>query len=329
MAAGLWSSGRSVVSSSFASEREAFESLLTDLNSLTETRKAFLRRPVDVPEEALASAKTREAVERGASQGKPFGMLAFGSGDAKQQLTKVRVAGLPPDGADDWMHVLRFLALHQQLLSFAARWNRAAVALSAPAMRVSIEAFREIEVIATTGAKAHRLGADYDVTLRGHAEAVFEKPPIPELLGSSQDLKRVRDQLLAHVTRAELSTAKAQLANLKGKLEDKTGPISDRLRTFVNETLGSPGVSSEQAVASYADLVSELRRLAALTAELSTVRDFSKRTADVGAPRLADRLRNEQVPVSGEDTTFQQIGIRRGRGHVCGRTWTASRLDTN
>lgn len=57
---------------SFVSERGALEALFGEIDSLIEARAEFLKRPVEVPEPALASQKAREAVERGAETGKPF-----------------------------------------------------------------------------------------------------------------------------------------------------------------------------------------------------------------------------------------------------------------
>lgn len=121
--------------SSFTSERQALESLFPHLRALIEARAKFLKRPVDFPEEGLASSKTREAVERAATTGKPFGFISFANSNAKKHLTKVRIAGREPQGVDDWAHVLRYLGLHEQVVSFVTRWNQFADDLSVPKLQ--------------------------------------------------------------------------------------------------------------------------------------------------------------------------------------------------
>ena len=111
----------------------------------------------------------------------------------------------------------------------------------------------------------------------------------------------MRRQLIAHLTKDDLSRAATQLATLKGKLAGSSGPISKALNEFVEETLGQPGISPERIAADYATLLAELRRIQALGPELAYVREASLRLERAGAPKLADRVRSIPVPNSGED----------------------------
>jgi hypothetical protein len=95
-----------------------------------------------------------------------------------------------------------------------------------------------------------------------------------------------------------------QLSDIQGKLAGKTGPISDRLRNFISDTLGKESVPRERAAASYAELLEELRRIAALATPLSFVTDMSSRLELAGAPQLAARIRSMPVSGSGEDVSF-------------------------
>ena len=289
---------------SFDSERQALESLFSDLKALIEARAEFLRRPVDFPEEGLASSKTKEAVERGAAKGKPFGPIPFGNGEAKEHLAKVRIAGLAPESAEDWAHVQRFVELHEKVLSFLVRWNQFADDLSVPRLEGGVSALRRVELVAIAARKAHQLATKYDAVLPKHAAAIFDKAPAKELAGNSAELGMVRDHLMRHLTRAELSRAATNLSVLQEKLAGKTGPISEALRAFVEKELGVPGIPPERAAARYAEIIAELRRIAGLAVELSLVRDLAKRIEDAGAPKLAARIRSEPVQASGEDKVF-------------------------
>lgn len=289
---------------SFGSERQALESLFSDLEALIEARAEFLKRPVDFPEEGLASPKTKEAVERGAARGKPFGPIPFGNGEAKEHIAKVLVAGLAPENAEDWAHVQRFVELHEKVLSFLVRWNQFADDLSVPRLEGGVSALRRVELVAIAARKAHHLATKYDAVLPKRAEAVFDKAPAKELAGSSTQLGMVRDHLMRHLTRAELSRAATNLSALQEKLAGKTGPVSEALRNFVEQELGVPEIPPERAAASYAEIIGELRRIAGFAVELSLVGDLAKRIEDVGAPKLAARIRSEPVQASGEDKAF-------------------------
>jgi very-short-patch-repair endonuclease len=291
-------------SDAYVSERQALEVLFVDLKRLMKARAEFLKRPVEFPEAGLTSTKTREAVSRGVSDGKPFGLMSFGQSEAKAHLANVRIGGLPPQGADDGMHILRYLDLHQEIMSFTTRWNHVARDMSAPPLTGRGNVLREIEVVATAAQKAHRLGTHYDVILHKQAKAVFEQPPIEALMGTAAELKMVRDQLLRHLSMADLAQAATEFATLREKITGKTGPISEQFQTLLQCTLGNPEVATEQVVARYADLLTELRRLASLSQYLVVLRDFAKRLEEAGAPKLAIRLRTMPVTNLGDDTVF-------------------------
>ncbi len=63
----------------------------------------------------------------------------------------------------------------------------------------------------------------------------------------------------------------------------------------------SPGIAW---VAQYAELIEELRRVAALGSYLAFVGDAANRLEAAGAPKMAARVRSVPVSSSGEDTTF-------------------------
>lgn len=289
---------------SFASEREALESLFSDMDALIEARAEFLKRPVEFPNEGLSSPKTKEAVERGATTGKPFGPISIGNRETKNQIAAVRVAGLAPSSADDWAHVKRFVELHQRVLSFLTRWNQIAEALAAPALEGGVASLRRVELVGVAAKRAHKLATQYDTTLIAMAEVVFERPPRKELLGAATDLTAVRDHLQRHLTRVELARAATQLHTLQEKLAGKSGPIVEKLKAVVNMELGNPALTPEQVASRYAEMIAELRRIVGLSVELSCVADFARRIAAAGAPKLAERIRTEPVPRTGEDLVF-------------------------
>ncbi len=289
---------------SFASERAALEALFAELDTLIRARAELLKRPVDFPEVGLASQKVREAVARAADTGKPFPFIAIGVSEAKEHVAAVRVAGLPPSGQDDWIHVQRFVQLHEEVLSFSTRWNQISGDLAIPRLEGGVPSLRRIEVIANSARKAHRLATRYDSVLPKTAESVFENPPSRHLAGNAEQLRGVREQLLRHLTRAELSIAATELASLQEKLAGTSGPISEELRLFVETTLGDPQIAPERVAAAYAEIKGELRRIAALAVELAVVNDYATRIEGAGAPKLANRVRSEAVGTSGEDKVW-------------------------
>jgi hypothetical protein len=285
----------------FASEQDALKALMGELDELVQARSAFLKKPVALPREALSSPKVLEAVDRARQTGKPFGLISFGAGDAKEQVAAIRVSGLPPQETDDWVHVHRYLRLHRKVHSFSVRWNQFAKELSVPEVKGDVEALRSTERIALAARRAHELATVHDVDLPRLADKVFVDPPKAQLRGDSTQLRMVREQLLRHLTRADLASAATKLAILQEKLAGKAGPVVDGLRTFIHTQLGNPEVATERVVAQYAEVLAELRRIEALSSSLVAVDDLCGRLEQAGAAKWAARLRARVLDGSGDD----------------------------
>jgi len=251
----------------FASEQEALKALLAEVDELVKARAAFLQRPVALPADALSNPKVVQAIGRACETGKPFGLMSFGNGDAKEHVGAIRVSGLPPQAIEDWAHVHRYVQLHERVLSFSVRWNQFARELAVPEVKSDVEALRSTEQIALAAKWAHELATLHDVNLSRMAERVFRDPPKDELRCGSAQLQTVREQLRRHLTRAELATAAAHLALIQEKLAGTSGAVVERMRAFIDTQLGSPEVATERIVTQYAELIGELKRIESLYVE--------------------------------------------------------------
>lgn len=304
---------------SYISERQALEALFDEIDILVLDRAEFLKRPVEFPDQGLALPKVREAITRGSTTGKPFGMLSVGSGDIKELVAKIKVAGLVPTSVADWTHIKRYLDLHEKLISFSTRWNQFANLLSIPMVEGGVTHLREIEQITLAAKQAHKLATHYDKLLPEKAEEVFKFNPRVELNGSTSDLDSIKTHLIQHLTKAELARATTNLSTLQSKLAGCSGPITDKLRIFINSELGNPQIDSVRISAKYAELLSELRTINNLNSAISQVNYTTQKLEESGASKFALRLRTIPVKENGEDEVFPSDWKQ---------AWTWSRVKT-
>lgn len=288
---------------SMKSEAQALAAMLEEVNELTQERADFLKRPVDIPEAGLTGTKALEAIDRAVETGKPFGLMSFAAEQTKSLVASIKVSGLAPS-RDDWVHVRRYTRLHKKVLSFTVRWNGFAQALGIPELQGGVTSLRQIEAITMLALKAHELATRYDAVLPAAARQVFSQAPIAALTGSAADLAQVAGQLRSHLARADLSVSAVLLATLQEKLAGTTGPVSEDLRKFVETELGRQEIATEQAVARYAGLVAEVRRVEALAHDVGVVQTNAQLIEEAGAPKLAARVRTHPVQTTGEDEAF-------------------------
>lgn len=289
---------------SFATEIGALVALFEDATRLVEARSAFMRRPVDFPTEALAHSKTVEAVGRAATAGKPFGFMAFGAGDAKEHIAKVKVNGLSPSSNDDWQHVQAYLKLHEQVLSFSSRWNPVAEVLELPSLDGGVARLRMLELVTAAAKKAHSMATRFDALLHRAGEAVFARAPASLAFGSHADYEVVRGHIMQHLTRAELAEASIALSQLQERLAGKTGSVTQKLQDFVDQSLGNPEKEGARVAADYTELVVELRRVCGLAPVIGRVKEFAARLYAAGGANIAGRVSYIPVANGAEDSAF-------------------------
>lgn len=287
----------------FDSERAALEALFDELTSLIDARAAFLKRPVEMPTAALTDKKVLDALERAQALGKPFGWTSFGGSETKALVAAIKVSGLEPRLDSDWAHARRWVALHAQVVSFSVRWNQFADTLSVPVIEAGPHVLRRLELTAALVLKAHTLATRYDARLPRLAQGVFAQAPRCAQAGAAE-LAELRQHLLEHLSRADLALAAASLATLQEKLAGTSGAVSQQLREFVETELGNPEVAAERAVARYAELIADIRRIESLSADIALVQDAAAAVERAGAARFGQRLRTQPLAPTGDDAAL-------------------------
>ena len=285
---------------SFTAEKQALEALFPELDKLVSARAAFLQQPVTIFEETLTSQKVAEAIHRASATGKPFGIIALGAGDTKQQVEKLRISGRKPTSLADWQHIERYLNLHQDALSFAVRWNELTEGLGVPRLRTGVTALRDVEIAGRSARLAHEMVTTHDVHLRQAVQTLFKTPPA---CGNNEELEELRRQLLRHSTLMELASANRKLASLSHSLMEKSGPVTQQLHTFLEADLGDDRFSRAEVIQTYSEILKELRRVTGLEEDLSLVRTSAERFKSAGAPNFATRICDVPVMQSGEDSS--------------------------
>jgi hypothetical protein len=290
--------------SAFSEERAALEALLDEGASLAAARGPFLKSPITFPETGFDSLKTLEAVERAASTGKPFRLIDIGATEAKEHIRAIRISGKLPSSVEDWAHVRSYTVLNEQVRSFTYRWNEMAKHLSLPPLSGGIFHLQKISTKVELVRKIHAMATRHDPELISLSRQVFATELFFAEMDSRVRLEAVRSPLLRYVSLAKLRNAEIQLARWQELLAGKSGPIARALRSFLETEIGDKSKESQAIAATFAGLLAELRRIAALQTELDFVRRSAQRIGVAGAPKLAQRLSAEAAPSYGDDRVF-------------------------
>lgn len=288
----------------FESEISVLTARLAEARGLVQRRRVLLDNHVEFPDEALDCEKTAEAVERAARTGKPFGLMSFGAGQARDHVEQVKVNGSAPRTAEHWEVVFQYLQLHTEVKAFAARWNSLARLLEIPDLKGGIVHLRQLEL--TTSAVQTVL--DYCARLTDRVmplcEEVFDVAPDGMQQMDTPAIEALRRQLGHHLARFDLDKAQAVLANVRTLIAAHTGPVAEQLSGFIRTRLGNLDYSTEQVSGAYIELLAELRRIQGLEVLLKQVRLGARGLMAAGAEKIAERVLKVPVINGAEDTAL-------------------------
>jgi AAA domain len=262
-------------------------------------RKARLSTPVIAPQDCELNPDVREAVERCCTGRSPFG-LPFGKKEARAILPQLTVQGLKPDGEEAWTRVKAELDHRLLARSHVSSWNALAQEYGIDATS-SIDAagFRNLVKVVEHIQVLHSLATQIDRRLKADTAAVFGSAVAEKL---PRDPAQARTQVASHLAtqldKGRLVYAMRQVADLRAKLEGKTGQVIAQLNALISDELGSAAVPEDHLVTHWQQLLAELRRLARLRSEFLVIDTVTAKIEGSGATTWARRLKAE--PALGE-----------------------------
>jgi very-short-patch-repair endonuclease len=282
---------------------EQLERLADAAEQLDRERAPFLLRPVEAAAGTEIDAEFVQAIRRASTGKNPFGVLPFGRGGLRSQVHELRVAGLPPQTAGDWQHVLDFLEFRRKARALAAQWQALSAELQLPAPRANdvLQALRPhaelARAVRTLVAGLEPRISALTLELFGYETASANPPETADALAFLRDLAS------RHLDRLRDGDAGRFLNEVAARLGAARGPMGTRLQRFLSSAFGDDRYSPANIVAEWTALLEELRALQSLRPAFATLRAVASRAEQAGAPLWANALLSEPVTGSTDPWT--------------------------
>ena len=267
-----------------------------ELKTSQARRKDFLSRPVVIPSELELNQELSEAISNLSAGKRPFGLVGLlGKSTEKRSIESIRILGGSPQNSDEWKHVNAYVELQKYLRVLAIRWNAVAAELDLPLVdgspqggQQAVELFAVIETIDKEIA--------FEQKVLSQAKSLFTSWVDVDHVISSQDIFTELDGAVRHhLTKNRLANVWVQKEKFHNVLNGKGGPVVDRIRDFINQTLGSPSVTDSEMQVCWSGLMSELSRVLGLQSKLDVVDRVSTLVKESGAPVYAVSLRQPMI----------------------------------
>lgn len=274
-----------------------FETLGREIKDAAEERKTFHVKPVSLPPGIDTDVDIVEAIRNLSESKRPFGFLGLvGKGEEKKRLSAIQILGSAPASNDDWLHVLRFIALQKQFRELAVRWNSLA-----PELAIEVLPGAEPE----HGLLAQGLYVLYEKVkvVVAAEQSIIEQASrvLPgwqrarELADTASAMDELVIALRHHLTKNRLAGVWAVKERFQQMLDNRKGRVIESIRAFLNNELGNPAVPDAQMQASWSGLMSDLSRVNSLSSHLATVNEVTSLIVDSGAPKYAALLKQPFV----------------------------------
>lgn len=283
-------------------QRQALiESLLQvagDVLSAEGVRQEANARPVAMPDEVELDKDFIAALDR-LAKGKGAFALPFGNRETREKIALVKVAGLGPNNAEDWGVVREAVKFRLAARQLIARWNALAADCQVPSVEgVLGDAFRRLVEFQEQVSRVKRLATDFDAEIEAHIQQVFGSGVLKQIQTHESPLEVLKASLVEHLDRGRLRYAMGQIEDLLFKLDGKTGPVVEQMRSFLREQVGNAAAESIGLQRTWSNYLAELRRLAGLRMHIETVLRVTALVEASGAVKWARRL--QTLPAAAE-----------------------------
>src|SRR5581483_11589215 len=211
----------------------------------------------------------------------------FGKSAARKLLAAVRVSGAPPAGAEDWKHVLAWLALQKRRRELTARWNAMAPEIGFQSVLAADAKGRLSPESQLATYRRLRALAHEETALARRAAKLFPAWDRAAAVGDDpQALEDLEKALAHHLNRQWLADAYLVLDDIHRVLEGRSGRLFEDMRGFVARVMGNPSVDESRLLAAQSGedklppdtLLRDwrLRRLAGHLQAIDSQQDFKK-----------------------------------------------------
>lgn len=301
-----------------------FEDLFSALKKLVETRQVFVKTLVEVSDPGSDKEVVSEALKR-LSEGKSaFSFVSFGHKDEKNLINSIRVEGEHPSGVEQWLLVIDYLAYQEEAHKFITRWNHIGEELDLPVLKHDFgSSFREPQAVHDQLVQIENFVKKDQVFVNSEITELFPHGLKADLLPYKK--KEVDDAIKAidlNTSRVSLGAQRSKLQSLVDTLTNSDSEISEKILSFLSETIGNPKCVSDEVMQSWLDFTSELGRLHKSSNHMRDVSVITQKIEDSGASLWAESLRRQLLITSNDDLTptnwFETWQWKRKKGYLKG-----------
>ncbi len=269
------------------------------MGDVRKKRMEMLAYAISCPDASIGDTEVVDAVHRAATGERPFGIMPFRKAQARERFSSIRIEGRIPNSMEDWYKVERYLAWRSKVSSTIARWNVIAPEYGLPHLKDQGDV--TARWLSETFDKIDRA----KFAVRQHAVLIKRELPylfphgldIELVIGFRDHASKAIESIDANLSAIRYGTSRNLLNNHIQKLKDSSGPIVEKVREFMTQTVGNPDFPAGRISEEWQQLCREIDRVHNLKPYFETVNRVALLIKESGAPRWADFVLREEAGI--------------------------------
>lgn len=274
------------------------EKLFDEANDLHIEKNDFLETPVSLPNDLLLTDEVIQAIMN-KSQGKhPFGVSGIITRRSLiKKIDEILILNKLPKNHEEWEHVYRYALLCCRTNELILRWNKIAVETSI---------FTLIDNDSQAAVKHAREELDIYFLVKKcvelesiiHEHSISLLQPFPydtELFSNDTRVNELINFLEININYYQSLKAWSQRELILNKLSTHNGEISETIKTFFADNIGSQSINDIELQTQWSLLIEELRRVHSLKPALDDVQAISNLIMESGGIHWAEKLKTHPL----------------------------------
>lgn len=270
--------------------------LLTSLSTLVERRQQFVKTLVEIPDSHACFEDIKVALNNLVDSRRAFSIFSFGNKESKSIIEQARIEGEQPKDKKMWRVVLDYVIFQKDMRQFVIKWNHAGREFDLPKFEYRYASlFKNIQSTHEIISNA-RLAADkWNFLSREITELFPHGIDVSKIAQNKSEIDKTIQAIELNISRISLGAQRIKLKDLMEKLNQSNGDIANRIREFVENSIGNPKYLSDDIIQQWQSLVSELNRINELSGYLQDIENASDKVSESGAPIWGNRLKSEPL----------------------------------
>jgi hypothetical protein len=197
----------------------------------------------------------------------------IGKKDLKKKLAQVRIEGMPPENAEHWKKIDKFITLIIEVRKIVTRWNSLRTEFCGPTVTLTtVAAIPELSSLCQKISNIRIIEQEFYPNYLNILESLF--PDSFDLSDVQNNLEAFQHSIMVlkiHKKHTALKAAQKDKDQQIQRLSSFSGPLVQKIVNFLSDDIGTADIQNDQVIEKWSEFKANLEKLNALKPQFDAV----------------------------------------------------------